>query len=247
VDPANNEKLNRLQIRKGLSLLVGFMALRLGFTRLWLFPLYGEVEFRADIHSMLFLVTAFLLISVGLVYLGFTRWVGVDLKKWWFHRGNIRGDMAWGVGTTIVFAVLIPIVVITLCILLERLGYGELVARLKEPGIERTASVDPFALHLFAIELLMGLFFGFALASFNEETLFRGFLQPILSERIGPWRANFLQAALFSLSHVGLVPMGSLQLTFTLVFIFVSGLVFGWLKMKRGTLLAAGLCHGLMG
>jgi len=47
----------------------------------------------------------FLLLSIGLVYLGFTRWVGVDLLRWWFDRQQLRGDLRWGVaGIVLVLA-----------------------------------------------------------------------------------------------------------------------------------------------
>jgi hypothetical protein len=48
-------------------------------------------------QSILFLTSAFLILSVGLVYLGFTKWIGIDLKqRWWFDRKRILGDVGWG-------------------------------------------------------------------------------------------------------------------------------------------------------
>ncbi|MFC1736270.1 lysostaphin resistance A-like protein [Candidatus Hydrogenedentota bacterium] len=211
----NSEKLTRTQIKKGFAILAGFMILRVALVRLWLLPFNGSVAFRVNIHCFIFIGTAFLVVSVGLVYFGFTRWVGVDLKKWWFNREKVWGDIAWACGILIAFVAL-------------------------------TSSISQFIPDLFHIQRLMTLFFAFTVKSFNEETLFRGFLQPVLTEKFGPWRANFVQAALFSLSHIGIAPMGLSIMSVLLVITFVSGLVFGWLTMKRGRLLAAGALHGFL-
>ena len=98
------------------------------------------------------------------------------------------------------------------------------------------------------IDLLLGWFFGFAIAAFCEETIFRGFLQEQISRKCSPWVGNLLQALIFSVTHFGMAPLGTLGYeVFQLVFRFGSGLVFGWLKMKRGTLLACGIVHGFIG
>jgi len=51
----------------------------------------------------------------------------------------------------------------------------------------------------FVVNLLLGWFFGFAIAAFQEETLFRGFLQGLLQERYGRIVAIVGQAAIFTL------------------------------------------------
>lgn len=88
--------------------------------------------------------------------------------------------------------------------------------------------------------LLLGWFFGFAIASFQEETLFRGFLH----ERHGRITAIVGQAVVFALAHLGYYPISAWPL---LLVVFLVGLVTGWLVDRRGTLLAAGLAHGFVG
>jgi membrane protease YdiL (CAAX protease family) len=94
------------------------------------------------------------------------------------------------------------------------------------------------------VNLLLGLFFGFAIAAFQEETLFRGFLQRLLEERYGRLLAIVGQAAVFTLAHLGYYPVSAWPL---LLVVFLVGLVTGVLVDRRGTLLPAGLAHGFVG
>lgn len=98
------------------------------------------------------------------------------------------------------------------------------------------------------VDLILGWFFGFGVAAFTEETIFRGFIQGILLEETQPWPANLLQALLFAISHIGMMPFVSLgNEVFSLVFRFASGCLFGWLRNKRGSLLPGGIVHGFIG
>ena len=85
---------------------------------------------------------------------------------------------------------------------------------------------------------------GFAIAAFQEETLFRGFLQGLLRERYGRVTAIVGQSAVFTLAHLGYYPVSAWPL---LLVVFLVGLVTGWLVDRRGTLLPAGLAHGFVG
>jgi membrane protease YdiL (CAAX protease family) len=67
------------------------------------------------------------------------------------------------------------------------------------------------------------LFFGLAIAGFQEETIFRGFLQRVLTERFGIWPGNILQAAAFSVAHIGYYPLTAWPL---FILAFVLGMVF---------------------
>jgi membrane protease YdiL (CAAX protease family) len=53
-----------------------------------------------------------------------------------------------------------------------------------------------------------------------------------------------LQAVAFSLAHVGYFPLDAGYLYLSA---FVSGLLFGWLRLVRGRLVVPGLAHGLLG
>jgi len=231
-----DEEFTPTQVRRGIVITAGFIFLRLIAVRL-LKNLFGSVDFQVSLKFTLFLFTVFLVMSVGLIYLGFTKWVGIDLSKWWFKRKRIRGDIGWGL-VGLIFAGIIFIVSVVVAFVL--LG-------LRPEALEAEKSQLP-PLHLVPVWLILHLFFGFAIAAFQEETLFRGFWQIIFTERFGNWPGNILQAALFSLAHIGLEPLDSLSMfLFLLLLRFGMGIVFGWLKMKRQTLLAPAIAHGIIG
>ncbi len=228
------DKPNRAQIRNGLAIVAIFIILRLIGVRLW-DNLFGSA-YQVSLQCILFLFLMFVVMSVGLVYFGFSRWVGIDLRKLWFDRRTVWGDIRWGL-------LALPVVGLLLggsAMLRPILGLT-----LEDFGI---APPDPSVLHLLPVMLAQGLFFGFAIAAFQEETLFRGFLQGILTERFGNWRGNFLQAGLFAAAHIGLEPLVPIRgVVFVLLLRFGTGIVLGWLKMKRGTLLAPAITHGIIG
>jgi membrane protease YdiL (CAAX protease family) len=86
------------------------------------------------------------------------------------------------------------------------------------------------------------LVWGFAIASWQEENLFRGYLQPLLIESLGAWRGIIAQAALFSVAHIGWLTNWSL---FGLV--FLTGLMLGWMRGRDRSLVAPFIAHGLIG
>lgn len=105
-----------------------------------------------------------------------------------------------------------------------------------------------YSLAQIPIDLLLGWFFGFAIAAFTEETIFRGFIMQALAQKVDRRAANLLQAALFAITHFGMAPLGSLgDELFILISRFAFGLLCGWLKIKRGTLLPAGIVHAFIG
>jgi membrane protease YdiL (CAAX protease family) len=225
-------ELTRTQVKKGLAIIAAFIVLRLIAARLWQ-GLFGKIEIEASLRCALFVVAIFLVTSVGLVYFGFTRWVGIDLKRMWFDRKKIWGDIGWGLLTTFVVYFVIGTSVIALAV----------VGLMPQPPDVEPGELPP--LHLAPVYVALYLFFGFAVRAFQEETIFRGFLQPILAEKYGKWRGNLFQAAVFSIAHIGLEPLHSLAgFLLPLLLRFGAGLVSGWLTMKRGTVLAAGVFHG---
>jgi membrane protease YdiL (CAAX protease family) len=226
----------RTQAVRGLVLLGVFVVLRAVVARAW--DRYFPGGYGTDPLFLGFLAGTFLLLSVGLVYLGFTRWVGVDLQAWWLNRRQFGGDLRWGlVGVVLVFAVTIG----------GTLALTALVPGLAPTG-EAGAATAPDATTGtttgLGVNLLLGLFFGLAIAAFQEETLFRGFLQGLLRERYGRVTAIVGQSVVFTLAHLGYYPASAWPL---LLVVFLVGLVTGWLVDRRGTLLAAGIAHGVVG
>ena len=228
--------LTRTQKGRGLVLLGAFVVLRAVAVRVW--DRYFPGGYSTDPLFLAFLGGVFLFLSVGLVYLGFTRWVGVDLRAWWVDRGQLRGDLAWGlVGT---FAVLLATLggVLALSALLPGLGPVGAAGAAPAPTVTASTGTD------WVTTLLLGWFFGFAIAAFQEETLFRGFLQGLLRERYGRAVAVVGQAAVFALAHLTYYPISAWPLV---LMVLLVGLVTGWLVDRRGTLLAAGIAHGFVG
>jgi membrane protease YdiL (CAAX protease family) len=232
-------EFTRTQRRRGLVLLGTFVVVRAVLARAW--NRYFDGAYSADPFFLAFLGGTFLLLSVGLVYLGFTRWVGVDLRAWWLDRRRLRGDLLWGVVGVVAILVVTVGGVLSLSAvggLDPTAGVGDAPAATPTatPGTE--GGTGPLA------NLLLGWFFGFAIAAFQEETLFRGFLQRLLRERHGRAAAIVGQSAVFTLAHLGYYPISAWPL---LLVVFLVGLVTGWLVDRRGTLLAAGLAHGVVG
>lgn len=217
------KEFSKTQIKRGIVIIATFILLRALLAKLW--RDYFGLDYEISLQFVFFLISVFLAASVGLVYIGFTEWIGIDLKKSWYDRKRILGDMGWGIlGFVIAF-----VLILVMTMIATTLGFA--------PAQMPTTQLSP-------IQYLLSLFFGFAIAAFQEETIFRGFLQDILAERFGNWQGNILQAAMFSIAHVGYYP---LSLGYMFIIAFVSGIVFGWLKMKRGTLIVPAIAHGLMG
>jgi membrane protease YdiL (CAAX protease family) len=98
------------------------------------------------------------------------------------------------------------------------------------------------------------LFVGNLVNSFMEEGLFRGVMLTHFRLRLGPWRANILQAVIFGLWHIAwpiqhLITgdtdaAGAAQEAMIIVFAAtVSGLAYGYLYLKTDSLWAPWLGH----
>jgi hypothetical protein len=85
------------QIKKGLVIVVCFVILRLIIA--WLWDSWFGMEYYLTLPFLVFLFMSFAIISLGLVYFGFTRWAGVNLKSWWLQPGQIGGDIKRGIAT----------------------------------------------------------------------------------------------------------------------------------------------------
>jgi membrane protease YdiL (CAAX protease family) len=230
-------EFSRDQRIKGAVLLGVFVVLRAVLVRVW--ERYFGGVYSTDPAFLAFLGGTFLLLSVGLVYLGFTRWVGVDLRAWWVDRGRLRGDLVWGVVGVVAVLVTTVAGVLTLSALVPGLAPAGGTGAAPTGGAAGGAQGAGWP-----VNLLLGWFFGFAIAAFQEETLFRGFLQRLIDERYGRLTAVVGQAAVFALAHLTYYPASAWSL---LVVVFLVGLVTGWLTDRRGTLLAAGIAHGFVG
>ena len=69
-----------------------------------------------------------------------------------------------------------------------------------------------------------------------EEVVFRGFVLDMASERYGDWFSIFISAFLFAIVHVA---------GMTVVNAFIAGLIFGYLRIRTGSLWPPIIVHFL--
>lgn len=77
MSPLNSTRFTAAQIRRGLVLLGAIVLLR---AVLWGLVWEQPDSATAPLEFGLLVIVTSLIGSIGLVYVGFTRWVGVDLK-----------------------------------------------------------------------------------------------------------------------------------------------------------------------
>ena len=159
---------------------------------------------------------------VGLFYFGLLRVGGIGLRELgWRRHGAVVDVVRGAVGTIVLMLGLV------------------VVAALFYPPANETARAIVAAVvarswHERAQLLAMG-----ALASFVEESLFRGYLQPPLMRRCGDGLGLVIVAALFALAHCEFAPP-------RLVALFVQGVGFGVLRGRTHSLWASATAHSLL-
>jgi hypothetical protein len=67
-----------------------------------------------------------------------------------------------------------------------------------------------------------------------EELFFRGYLLDAINRKHGDWTAIIWSSILFGLVHIDPFTIGSA---------FIGGIIYGWLRMRTGSLLPAIACH----
>ena len=93
----------------------------------------------------------------------------------------------------------------------------------------------PFAAMPVELAVLGALIAGVGVGA-AEELFFRGYLQTRFEERLAPWGANLLVAALFALSRGSPWPAASA---------LAAGALYGWLARRAGSLLPSIAAHAL--
>lgn len=178
---------------------------------------FRSSDFQETTSFALFLLLWFVLISVGLVAGGIVRLTRTS----WRDLGWTRKSLAKSIGLGLLGFVLLYI---------NAVLWAMLKGNAEQPQM--------FAPSLF--RLFVVVFFAFGLVAWTEENLFRGYLQPLLSERMVLGLAILLQAAIFSVAHLGfsthLLDFGSA---------LVAGLILGWLRGRQSSLVAPYVAHGL--
>jgi membrane protease YdiL (CAAX protease family) len=185
----------------------------------------GQDPFAAPPAAFLLLaIIAFLQVGI-VVGLGLLRWGRVSLRDLGWHSDDWSGDIGRGiVGFCIVAAIAIGIRA-------SVSGAGTV--------FDAWHIVAQYSLAQRALFLVIGL-----IAAFTEESIFRGYLQPSLVERFGRAQGVLGTAAFFAVYHLQFAPVRLLAL-------FLTGLVYGELRARTGSLIAPAvanlLCWAVLG
>ena len=200
----------------GISLVVIFSMLRFIQTITWRKWFYS-LDFQVSPQFILFLSVWFIILSVGLV-IGGIVWLS---RTSWRQLGWTRKGLLKAIGLGLLGLLLLSINVIVW-------------------SIAKGSSQQPQMTIPSLSRLLLVAFFAFSQPAWVEENLFRGYIQPHLSQRMKLWLAIVVQAAIFSLAHLGYLsnPIDFGQS-------FVAGLIFGWLRGRNSNLVAPFVAHGL--
>ncbi|HNP73917.1 MAG TPA: CPBP family glutamic-type intramembrane protease [Kouleothrix sp.] len=110
------------------------------------------------------------------------------------------------------------------------LGLGAIEFAILRPA-PLVASLAPGALWLPALSLIV-------CTGFSEELIFRGLLQPVATPALGRWALMYV-ALLFAVLHIGYLSLSDV------LFVFVVGLLFGYIVRWGGSILGVSLAHGL--
>jgi membrane protease YdiL (CAAX protease family) len=97
-------------------------------------------------------------------------------------------------------------------------------------------------LGLSATAITMALLYGVVQTGFSEELLFRGLIAGSLSRRLSLVWANITQSAIFLLPHLPVLFVMP-EMWPLLPIVFAGSLVFGWLRIKSGSILPPWLMH----
>jgi membrane protease YdiL (CAAX protease family) len=200
----------------GIGLVVIFSLLRFIQTITWR-KWFTSLDFQGSPQFTLFLSVWFIILSVGLV-IGGIVWLP---RTSWRQLGWSRKGLLKAIGLGLLGFLLLSINVVAWSIAKGPTQQPQLTV----PSLSR---------------LLLVAFFAFGQPAWVEENLYRGYLQPHLSQRMKLWLAIIVQATIFSLAHLGylgnLVDFGQA---------FVAGIILGCLRGRNQNLLAPYLAHGL--
>ena len=114
-----------------------------------------------------------------------------------------------------------------------------------EPLIRQGSMYRQFAgLGLGGQAIAMAFLYGVVQTGFTEELLFRGLIAGSLSRRLPIVWANLAQALLFFLPHLGILLIATETWVWrTLPVVYAVALVFGWVRIRSGSILGCWLVH----
>lgn len=200
----------------GIVLVAVFSSLRFIQTITWQ-RWFSSLDFPVSPPFALFLFVWFIILSIGLI-IGGIVWMA---RTSWQQLGwSLKGlPKAIGLGF---------------------FGFVLLYLNIIVWAIAKGSTQQPqFAIPNMG-RLLLVAFFAFGQPAWVEENLYRGYLQPIFCQRMRPGFAIVVQAAIFSLAHLGYL---SNPLDFGQS--FVAGIILGGLRGRNSNLVAPFVAHGL--
>ena len=159
-------------------------------------------------------------IAILWIYFAYRRIEGASWKELGWNFSHIKRELAFGV---------------LLGVALFALVYCEIVFTNK-PKIYGNVEI--------AVMLFIG---SFAIASWQEENIYRGYLLPKLAVLTGKWKANAIQAVLFSVAHVGFWQSTSpIPFITNLAIVAIMGFILGWYRQRYDSLVAPFIAHGVV-
>jgi membrane protease YdiL (CAAX protease family) len=178
---------------------------------------FGTTDIHETLPFALFLLSSSIVASTGLVGGGIVWLTGTSWRELGWRRQGLAKAIGLGMlGFVLHVMSLIPLILLS--------GGGAPYDYVR-PSPAR---------------VLLVTFFAFGYAPWIEENLFRGYLQPLLAEHLPLGLAVVTQAALFTLAHTGYATSLS-----QFGWLFVSGMIFGWLRGRDRSLVAPYLAHAL--
>lgn len=200
----------------GIGLVVIFSLLRFIQTIAWR-KWFHSLDFQGSPRFALFLSVWFIILAGGLVMGGIVWLPRTSWRQLGWSRKGLPKEIGFG---------LLGLLLLSVNVMLW--------------SIAKSSSQPPQMTIPSLSRLLLVVFFAFGQPAWVEENLYRGYLQPHLSQRMKPWLAIIVQAAIFSLAHLGYLsnPVDFGQT-------FVAGLILGWLRGRHSNLVAPFVAHGL--
>lgn len=180
---------------------------------------FFEINKDTTIPGMFFtqIITSTLIIAPILM---FTRTSGTNYSSIYLQRGNLRKNLAIGLGSFLFFLVLTIV---------------------NPRGASMFFPINPDVSNAKLVSLLMWIVPFVLLNGVKEELWFRGLFLKQYELFLGPYLANILQPLIFSVAHMS-VEYTSVLLGF-LVVTFVLGLVWGYIIQRTDSIIGASLFH----
>ena len=113
-----------------------------------------------------------------------------------------------------------------------------------EPLLRRGSALGRFAGLRGGEAIGTALLYGVVQTGFTEELLFRGLIAGSLARRLPFVWANLAQALVFLLPHLGILVVARETWVWGMLpVVFVGALIFGWLRIRSGSILGSWLIH----